>query len=128
MREGWATLEQVRFFLLLSKNPTSRTLTDYCVCVILPDMSMTEKPEMVWFTTKGQVVIPLRLRKQFDIEDGTKAVVQATPEGILLKPVTAALIKRGRGILKRTRGGKSLIEDWAEHQEQERALEERHAR
>jgi AbrB family looped-hinge helix DNA binding protein len=96
--------------------------------VILLHMSMTEKPETVWFTTKGQVVIPLRLRKQFDIVDGTKAVVQATPEGILLKPVTAALIKRGRGILKHTQGGKALIEDWAEHQEQERALEERYAR
>ena len=69
---------------------------------------MTEKLETVWFTTKGQVVIPLRLRKQFDIEDGTKAVVQATPEGILLKPMTAALIKRGRGILRRAPGGKPL--------------------
>ena len=94
---------------------------------------MAEKLETVWFTTKGQVVIPLRLRKQFDIEDGTKAVVQATPEGILLKPMTAALIKRGRGILKRgiikrTQGGKPLTEDWAEHKKQERALEGRHAR
>lgn len=89
---------------------------------------MTEKSETVWFTTKGQVVIPLRLRKQFDIEDGTKAVVQATPDGILLKPVTAALIKRGRGILKRTQGGKSLAEEWSEHKEQEQALEDRHAR
>jgi AbrB family looped-hinge helix DNA binding protein len=93
---------------------------------------MTEKLETVWFTTKGQVVIPLRLRKQFDIEDGTRAVVQATPEGILLKPMTAALIKRGRGILKRRSGGKPLTEDWtkdwAEHKKQERALEERHAR
>ena len=88
---------------------------------------MTEKLETVWFTTKGQVVIPLRLRKQFDIENGTKAVVQATPEGILLKPVTAALIKRGRGILKRA-GGKPLTEEWAEHEEREQALEERHAR
>ncbi len=96
-------------------------------CVILYLISMTEKLETVWFTTKGQVVIPLRLRKQFDIEDGTKAVVQATPEGILLKPMTAALIKRGRGILKRTPGGKPLTGDWAEHKKQERALEERHA-
>ena len=61
------------------------------------------------------------------IEDGTKAVVQATPEGILLKPMTAALIKRGRGILKRAPGGKPLTEDWAEHKKQERALEGRHA-
>ena len=90
-------------------------------------MSMTEKLETVRFTTKGQVVIPLRLRKQFEIEDGTKAVVQATPEGILLKPVTAALIRRGRGILKRASGHGSLTEDWAEHNRQERALEERHA-
>src|SRR5690348_18322030 len=75
-------------------------------------MSATEKPDTVWFTTKGQVVIPLRLRKQFDIEDGTKAVVQATAEGILLKPVTAALIKRGRGILKRKPGEKPLAEEW----------------
>ncbi|MGO9827168.1 MAG: AbrB/MazE/SpoVT family DNA-binding domain-containing protein [Terriglobales bacterium] len=90
-------------------------------------MSLTEKPDTVWFTTKGQVVIPLRLRKQFEIEDGTRAVVQATPEGILLKPVTAALIRRGRGILKRAPGHGSLTEDWAEHKKRERALEERHA-
>lgn len=115
-------------FLLIYINPTFYVSTDYGLCVILSLMSMTEKPETVWFTTKGQVVIPLRLRKQFEIEDGTKAVVQATPEGILLKPVTAALIKRGRGILKRKQGSKPLVEDWAEHQEQERALEERHAR
>ena len=88
---------------------------------------MTEKLETVSFTTKGQVVIPLRLRKQFEIEDGTKAVVQATPEGILLKPVTAALIRRGRGILKRTAGHRPLTEEWAEHKKQERALEERRA-
>lgn len=91
-------------------------------------MSVIEKTETARFTTKGQVVIPLKLRKQFEIEDGTKVVVQATPDGILLKPVTAALIKRGRGIVKRRPGGKSLAEDWVEHRKQERELEERHAR
>ena len=89
---------------------------------------MTTKTDSVWFTTKGQVVIPSWLRKQFDIENGTKAVVQATPEGILLKPVTAALIKRGRGILKRKPGEKPLTQQWAEHKKQEKELEERHAR
>ena len=67
-------------------------------------VSATSKTDAVWFTTKGQVVIPAWLRKQFRIENGTKAVVQATAEGILLKPVTAVLIKRGRGILKRKAG------------------------
>jgi AbrB family looped-hinge helix DNA binding protein len=122
-----AKVAQPTIFLLSIGNLTSNTLTDFISYVIFIYMSTTEKLETVWFTTKGQVVIPLRLRKQFEIEDGTKAVVQATPEGILLKPMTAALIKRGRGILKRTPGGKPLTEDWAEHKRQERALEGRHA-
>ena len=85
---------------------------------------MTEKTDTVWFTTKGQVVIPLRLRKQFDIEDGTKAVVQATAEGILLKPVTAATIRKLRGILKRKPGDKPFDEEWSEHKRAEKELEE----
>ena len=87
----------------------------------------TTKSDSVWFTTKGQVVIPSWLRKEFHIEDGTKAIVQATPEGILLKPVTAALIKRGRGILKRKPGDKPLAEEWAAHKKLEKELEDRNA-
>jgi AbrB family looped-hinge helix DNA binding protein len=88
-------------------------------------MSAQPESEAVWFTTKGQVVIPLRLRKQYHIEEGTKAVVEATPEGILLKPVTRHSINRLRGILKRKPGGKSLAQEWAEHKGEERELEER---
>ena len=91
-------------------------------------MNATDKTDAVWFTTKGQVVIPAWLRKQFHIEDGTKAVVQATADGILLKPVTAALIRQGRGILKRKAGDKPLAEDRAEHKKAEKELEDRHAR
>lgn len=87
-------------------------------------MNTTEKAETVWFTTKGQVVIPLRLRKQFEIEDGTKAVVQATPEGILIKPVTKWAIAKGFGLLKRKPGDKSFAEEWAEHKKQEIELED----
>jgi len=87
-------------------------------------MSMTPKTDSVWFTTKGQVVIPAWLRKEFHIEDGTKAVVQATPEGILLKPVTSVTIRRLRGILKRKPGDKPFDEEWAEHKLEEKELEE----
>lgn len=86
---------------------------------------MTSDSETVWFTTKGQVVIPRRLRKEFHIEDGTRAVVTATPEGILIKPVTRHAINRLRGILKRKPGGKSFAEEWAEHKREEIELEER---
>jgi hypothetical protein len=51
-------------------------------------------------------------------------VVQATPEGILLKPVTAATIRRLRGILKRKPGDKSFDREWAEHKREEKELEE----
>jgi AbrB family looped-hinge helix DNA binding protein len=76
-------------------------VTDLLISFMLSTMNVTERVDAVWFTTKGRVVIPLRLRKQFHIENGTKAVVQATAEGILLKPVTAVTIRRLRGILKR---------------------------
>jgi len=58
------------------------------------------KPDTVSFGTKGQVVIPRRLRKEFEIEDGTKATVVATPEGILLKPITRTYLKGLRGKYK----------------------------
>ena len=88
-------------------------------------MNMTETANAVWFTTKGQVVIPLRLRKQFHIEDGTKAIVEATADGILLKPVTRGAIERGYGLLKRKPGDKPFAEEWAEHKREERKLEDK---
>jgi AbrB family looped-hinge helix DNA binding protein len=87
--------------------------------------TMSSDSETVWFTTKGQVVIPLRLRKEFHIEEGTRAVVTATPDGILIKPVTRHAINKLRGILKRKPGGKSFAEEWADHKREERELEER---
>ena len=87
-------------------------------------MNLTIKSGTVRFTTKGQVVIPARLRKQFHIENGTRAIVTATEEGILLKPVTAALIKRGRGISKRRPDDQPFDQWWAEYKREEKALEE----
>jgi AbrB family looped-hinge helix DNA binding protein len=87
-------------------------------------MSATSRTDSVWFTTKGQIVIPAKLRRQFNIQKGTRAIIEATPEGILLKPVTKHAIARLRGILKRKPGEKPLSEEWAEHQSAEKALEE----
>lgn len=86
-------------------------------------MNTTEAANSVKFTTKGQVVIPLRLRKQFHIEEGTRAIVEATADGILLKPVTAASIRRLRGILKRSPGEKPFAQEMADHKRAEKALE-----
>jgi AbrB family looped-hinge helix DNA binding protein len=92
----------------------------------MPD---TIKEATVSFTVKGQVVIPRRIRREFEIENGTRAIVQTTPEGILLRPITGAAIKRARGILKRKAGEKPFRQWWAEYKKEEKALEEaRYAR
>jgi len=105
------------------------TLTYLSPCALLLAMADTSNPETVSFTVKGQVVIPRRIRRAFEIEKGTRAVVQTTPEGILLKPITGAAIKRARGVLKRKPGEKPLRQWWSEYKKEEKKLEEaRYAR
>jgi AbrB family looped-hinge helix DNA binding protein len=63
-------------------------------------MQVSKVSNIVTFTTKGQVVIPSKLRREFEIKAGTRAAVISTPEGILLKPVTREYIRSLRGSLK----------------------------
>ena len=72
---------------------------------------MATKTDTVYFSSKGQVVIPRRLRQEFEIEEGTRAYVQATPEGILIKPLTAKHIRSLRGSLKGSGVMKALMAD-----------------
>jgi len=81
-------------------------------------MSVATKTESVYFSIKGQVVIPRRLRKEFEIEEGTRAYVEATPEGILIKPVTSKFIQSLRGSLK----GKGVMKAMMEDRKAEREL------
>lgn len=87
-------------------------------------MKATLRTDAVIFSVKGQIVIPRQLRKEFGIEEGTRAIVTATDEGILLKPVTRRTIAGLRGILKRKPGDKPFAEWWADYKREERALEE----
>ncbi|MBI2516586.1 MAG: AbrB/MazE/SpoVT family DNA-binding domain-containing protein [Opitutae bacterium] len=74
--------------------------------------------ETVQFTTKGQVVIPAKFRKEFEIEEGTKASVTMTPEGILLRPITRSYIKSLRGSLR----GRGVMKSMMADRKHERAL------
>jgi AbrB family looped-hinge helix DNA binding protein len=66
-------------------------------------MSTTERTDTVAFTVKGQVVIPRWLRKDFDINEGTRAVVYKHNDYIVLKPLTVQHYRRLRGSLKGTK-------------------------
>ena len=45
----------------------------------------TDDPEVTTVTSKGQITIPSRLRKQFGLEKGTKLMVVPTDYGLVLK-------------------------------------------
>ena len=81
-------------------------------------MTTATRPETVYFSITGQVVIPRRLRKEFEIEEGTRAYVQSTAEGILIKPLTAKHIRSLRGSLK----GKGVLKAMMEDRKTEREL------
>ena len=74
------------------------------------EMKNSTNNETVSFTVKGQVVIPRKIRREFEIEKGTQAIVQTTPDGILLKPITGKYIRSLRGKYKHLDLMKGLTE------------------
>ena len=92
-------------------------------------MSSTQKTDTVSFTVKGQLVIPKWLREDFEINEGTRAIVYKHDDHFVLKPLTAAAIKGARGLLKKKPGEKPLRQWWPEYKKEEKTLEEaRYAR
>lgn len=64
-------------------------------------------------TSKGQIVIPSLVRKNFGIEKGARIeVIEDKAAGIIiLKPVTPQYVRRLRGILKGSVALQALKED-----------------
>ena len=74
-------------------------------------MKATQRTDTIYFSVKGQVVIPRWLRKEFEIGEGTRAYVYQDGDAIVLKPITPKHIKNLRGSLKGTGVLKALMED-----------------
>jgi len=66
-------------------------------------MTPAPKRASVIFGAKGQIVIPRWLRKDFEINEGTRALVYKQNDHIVLKPLTARHYRRLRGSLKCTK-------------------------
>jgi AbrB family looped-hinge helix DNA binding protein len=69
------------------------------------------KTDTVTFTTKGRVLIPACLRKEFAIDEGTRAQVYADGDHIVLRPLTVKRYAKLRGCLKGTGVLEALMED-----------------
>jgi AbrB family looped-hinge helix DNA binding protein len=81
-------------------------------------MKTTSKTNTIHFTVNGQVAIPRWLRKEFGIEEGTRALVYKAGDAIVLKPITPRHIKNLRGSLK----GSGLLKSLMDGRKREREL------
>jgi AbrB family looped-hinge helix DNA binding protein len=70
-------------------------------------------------STKGQIVIPVELRRKYKIKAGTKINVIDTGEAILLKPVTEESLMQLQGRLKGKGVLKSMLEERRKEAERE---------
>ena len=72
-------------------------------------------------TTKGQLLIPKRIRNKYGIKSGVKVVFEETDKGVLITPMNEQYFKSFVGILK----GGNLKGDMKKMKEEEKELEER---
>lgn len=71
-------------------------------------------------TTKGQIVIPSKIRRKLNIKKGTKLYIEEKGEELIIKPVTPAYFERIAGVLQ-TKGklSKTLLEERLKDKESE---------
>ena len=75
-------------------------------------------------TTKGQVVIPAKIRRALGIRPGTRLVFDQKEGTFEVRPITEAYIESVRGILKRKPGEKPVTRELIEEHAAEVAAEE----
>ena len=73
-------------------------------------------------TSKGQLLIPKRLRTKYGIKSGVKLIFEETENGVLITPMNEQYFKSFAGVLKATG---NLDEEIKQMKEEEKKLEER---
>ncbi len=78
--------------------------------------------EESYVTSKGQLVVPARLRRKYGIKPGTKICFVERDHEIIFQPVTKEYIRSVCGMLKSdTSMTKALLEERARDKEREEA-------
>ncbi len=77
------------------------------------------KSEVATVTTKGQLVIPSKLRRKYAIREGTQVAFVEEENRLVLQPLTPEFIRTLRGSLK---GEPSALKILQEERKREREL------
>jgi AbrB family looped-hinge helix DNA binding protein len=77
------------------------------------------KTEVSTVTTKGQLVIPSKLRRKYSITSGTQVAFLEQENRLVLQPLTPEFIRSLRGSLS---GGPSALTALLEERKREREL------
>ena len=82
--------------------------------------------DSAYVTTKGQLVVPARIRRKYGIKPGTKVYFVEHGDQILFQPVTREFIRSVRGMLRSTDSvGEELVRDRKMEKESRGALLEK---
>ena len=72
-------------------------------------------------TSKGQLLIPKRLRTKYGIKSGGKVIFEETEKGLLVTPMNEQYFKSFAGVLK----GGNLAADMKKMKEEEKGMEDK---
>ena len=78
-----------------------------------------------YVTSKGQLAVPAKLRRKYNIKRGTRINFLEEGDHIIFQPVTREYIDSFCGIFKLKPGGKSVVQEHLEERRAERDRENR---
>lgn len=78
-----------------------------------------------YVTSKGQLVVPSRIRRLFGIKPGTRINFVEEGDRIIFQPVTKEYINSFCGVFKQKPGEKSVVQELIEERRAEKAKEGR---
>jgi AbrB family looped-hinge helix DNA binding protein len=79
--------------------------------------------ETSYVTSKGQLVVPSRIRRKYGIKPGTRVNFLEDGERIIFQPVTPEYVRSFRGVFKLKPGEKSAVQEHLEDRRRERDRE-----
>ena len=81
--------------------------------------------DAAYVTSKGQLLIPSRIRRRFGIKPGTRIVFVEEGDRIIFQPVTREYINSFCGVFKLKPGEKSVVQEHLEERRAEKEKEDR---